>query len=485
MKKLLIFVFAVFLLSCEQEEFTGTGLESLREFTLVPISGSKIELNSVAPEEEIEITWNEARSGLGSEVTYTWMLDAASGDFSSPIVSVSSDADGTAEMITFTNEELDEILEDEGLSTGEEFSAKWTVSATNGEVTQVAEAATLTIKRFENAIAPFNLVAPANEASVELDIDNPDTQIVIDWDSTFTGFGDDVTYVWVADETGEDFSDPVLTVDSDNSGVDHQLTFTHQQLDTELENLGLEQGASITLDWKVVASGAGLELASEVYTITLRRFNPFVGIETLFLVGDATAPGWDNNNNNTPLYRDPANNFKYYYRGYFNAGSFKLLEQRGQWQPQWGKGSGDGILAVNDGSTSDPGTIDIVTAGYYEFEFDGENMTYTLSTYDASGAADYTTVGIIGSATPNEWNDPDTDMTQSTFDSHIWYISSQPLVEGAMKFRTEDAWDVNWGSNTFPVGQGALDGANIPVEDGGTYDIWFNDLDGRYTLIAQ
>ena len=56
------------------------------------------------------------------------------------------------------------------------------------------------------------------------------------------------------------------------------------------------------------------------------------------------------------------------------------------------------------------------------------------------------------------------------------------LTDGEIKFRADDAWDVSWGSDTALSGFATLGGPNIPAM-AGTYDIWFNDLDGGYILI--
>ena len=54
----------------------------------------------------------------------------------------------------------------------------------------------------------------------------------------------------------------------------------------------------------------------------------------------------------------------------------------------------------------------------------------------------------------------------------MWKIT-QTLTDGKMKFRANNSWDVNWGDN----------GGDIIVT-AGKYDIWFNDLDRRYTFIV-
>ena len=68
--------------------------------------------------------------------------------------------------------------------------------------------------------------------------------------------------------------------------------------------------------------------------------------DNLYLVGSSVAAGWDPSNNNHPMFKDPTEEGIFVYTGYFMAGDVKLLE-KGDWQPQWGKGAADGELAGN------------------------------------------------------------------------------------------------------------------------------------------
>ncbi|MEP5254398.1 MAG: SusF/SusE family outer membrane protein [Winogradskyella arenosi] len=237
-----------------------------------------------------------------------------------------------------------------------------------------------------------------------------------------------------------------------------------------------------------IGTDAALEIVSDMQALNLKLIEGDGGVVeepllNLFLVGDATAPGWSENNNNPALIRHADNTNMYTYKGFFVGGGegFKLLETLGQWQPQWGAGENPGEAAVNDGSGSDPSAFAIAADGYYEFNINIDDMTYTLVDYDASAAATYTTVSMIGDSTPGGW-DADTDLTQSSFDSHIWSATGVEFVDGELKFRADNDWAVNWGSATAISGFGTQDGANIPVS-AGTYDVWFNDLDGGYILI--
>ncbi|UJH92946.1 SusF/SusE family outer membrane protein [Antarcticibacterium sp. 1MA-6-2] len=187
---------------------------------------------------------------------------------------------------------------------------------------------------------------------------------------------------------------------------------------------------------------------------------------------------WSNINNNTPLFRDAENENLYYYEGKFNVGAIKLLEILGEWQPQWGIKDGNFTNSTILGG--DPDGINVTTAGFYKLTVNVDEMTYTFTEIDASNAATYTTIGLVGEGTsvgwPNEDNPtPDIELTKSTFNEHIWYAQNVTLTEGSIKFRAEKAWDVNWGAGTFPSGQGTFGGPDIPAMEG-TYNVWFNDL---------
>ena len=238
--------------------------------------------------------------------------------------------------------------------------------------------------------------------------------------------------------------------------------------------------------------GNSLEEMSEVVSLTVTL--PEVGEEEeetkmdLFLVGDATATGWDNTatSNNYPLYRDASNENIYYYTGKLNAGGVKVIEQRGAWAPQYGGENGSLIYRPTE-DDPDPSPIAVDSEGYYTLTINIDDLTYTLEPYDASEATEYEMIGLVGEGTTVGWpNDdnptPDIMLTQSSFDPHIWYVKDVQLSEAGIKFRANQTWDVNWGGGeNFPSGQAT--GDDIIVSEAGTYEAWFNDLTGRYIFI--
>lgn len=80
--------------------------------------------------------------------------------------------------------------------------------------------------------------------------------------------------------------------------------------------------------------------------------------------------------------------------------------------------------------------ITVSNSGWYLFSADINAMTFTIEDY---------MIGIIGTATPNDWNSPDTKLDYDS-QSGTWYITLN-LKDGLFKFRKNDAWGagVNFG----------------------------------------
>ncbi len=80
-----------------------------------------------------------------------------------------------------------------------------------------------------------------------------------------------------------------------------------------------------------------------------------------------------------------------------------------------------------------------------------------------------TTWGVVGSATPNEWNGPDLPMYKNTENAEemVAYVT---LKDGEIKFRENNDWGNNYGGQDGTL---AKDGSNIAVK-AGTYKITVN-----------
>lgn len=193
-----------------------------------------------------------------------------------------------------------------------------------------------------------------------------------------------------------------------------------------------------------VIPGAG----TWIVTLDMNNLTYTVGKPVLYMAGDAN--GWATNDY---LAGDDGVHFTGYM--YLNQNGFKFCTQ-----PEW-KGTNYG---ANFDTAPDAGNITMTEeAGYYKVDVDLSAKTYTL--------IPITTIGIIGSASPNGW-DSDVDMTYVPYNAETkelgyWEAKDITLASGEIKFRANDDWAINWGGDVNALTQ---DGGNISV-DAGTYDI--------------
>lgn len=142
---------------------------------------------------------------------------------------------------------------------------------------------------------------------------------------------------------------------------------------------------------------------------------------------------------------------------------FKLVHTN-----EWGQGDFGG----SEGTLTNGGAnIEADAAGFTRINVNQADMTYTLTV---------TEWGIIGDATEGGWD----ASTAMEFDpeTKLWTITAD-LGEGQMKFRANDSWDINFGSNDAD-GTLQYGGGNIPVEEAGNYTITLdlNGLEYTYTV---
>ena len=193
-----------------------------------------------------------------------------------------------------------------------------------------------------------------------------------------------------------------------------------------------------------VIPGAG----TWIVTLDMNNLTYTVGKPVLYMAGEAN--GWATNDY---LAGEDGVHFTGYM--YLNQNGFKFCTQ-----PEW-KGTNYG---ADFNTAPDAANITMTeTAGYYKVDVDLESKSYVLTPI--------TTIGIIGSASPNGW-DSDVDMTYVPYNAETkelgyWEAKDITLASGEIKFRANDDWAINWGGDTNALTQG---GDNISVE-AGTYDI--------------
>jgi len=133
-----------------------------------------------------------------------------------------------------------------------------------------------------------------------------------------------------------------------------------------------------------------------------------------------------------------------------NASNAWKFASKPNWDgPNYGSGATPGTLSATGADFSSP-------AGYYKLNADAGALTYT---------AVATAWGVIGDATPGNWNDE----TALDYDpaSRTWQ-GGMHLIAAKFKFRANHSWDYNYGST---AGNATLDagGSDIPIAVEGDY----------------
>ena len=187
----------------------------------------------------------------------------------------------------------------------------------------------------------------------------------------------------------------------------------------------------------IVIPGAG----TWIVTLDMNNLSYSVGKPILYMAGDAN--GWKQID---VLNSDDGVHFTGYM--YLNQEGFKFCSQ-----PNW---DGTNYGGAFFGQESD-NIMMTQKAGFYQVEVDLSAQTYTLTPF---------TIGIIGNATPKGWSG-DTDMTYNP-EERCWELKNVELTDGEMKFRHTNDWSLNWGG---PLDALVHDGANIAINEAGTYDI--------------
>jgi len=136
-------------------------------------------------------------------------------------------------------------------------------------------------------------------------------------------------------------------------------------------------------------------------------------------------------------------------------------------------GASGSNLVANGGS----GIVASGDAGWYQFSADINTLKYSMNAY---------MIGLVGSATPNGWNSPDSKMDYDA-KTGTWSITID-LVDGEFKFRKNDGWSWNLGGTADNL---VHNGANIPIT-AGNYTITLTITDdtagsesGTFTIVKN
>ncbi|MFN7299922.1 MAG: SusE domain-containing protein, partial [Bacteroidota bacterium] len=171
------------------------------------------------------------------------------------------------------------------------------------------------------------LTPPTNTRLVVTDGDN--TPVQITWEAAANA----TLYRWMADRTTGNFSNPLLRLNSDNGGSSNRLTLTSGNLSSALQQLGVQQGDSITIQWTVRAyrNTSDSITARSAFNLKLVRFkDPVTSIQTSDLTG-------------FKLFPNPVNDYLMVESASTETIGYSILDATGRVQMTGIVKSGDGL----------------------------------------------------------------------------------------------------------------------------------------------
>lgn len=184
------------------------------------------------------------------------------------------------------------------------------------------------------------VLAELNFTDLELDaVNTGNPAITLNWNEADYGQQASINYA-IQFASDNDFTAPITaaTITGNSS-----ITLSVNEVNAAAGNAGLNP-----FEWKVLYARIVASLGSqnsEISASNVVEFNVYPYFNYVFndyyMVGDATAPGWNNNNNNPALFRDANDSNIYSYTGFYaDNGHFKILETKGLWHPQYGTDDG-------------------------------------------------------------------------------------------------------------------------------------------------
>jgi len=235
----------------------------LNDFSLLKPSDNQVIKVQGASDQELRFVWEEAESDL--DITYRLILDFYGNNFDNPILKIDSLSNY---WYTFTYEELDSLLSLHDVPIETERQVVWKVKASTLALDKYSTAKkSLTFYRgYIYEISDFTLIRPSKNK--EIDISGlSNTTIDFKWEEAESI--DDFTYSWYLDFIDEDFSKPLIKIDSLSV---NKLSMTYEQLDSLLNKAGINYSDYLEAKWAVqVNIGIPAKWSTVEHPINLKR----------------------------------------------------------------------------------------------------------------------------------------------------------------------------------------------------------------------
>ena len=288
-------------------------------------------------------------------------------------------------------------------------------------------------------------VLSLSDDNLTLSDDNGANEILtLTWSDPDYGFDAAALYSVQMDVQGGDFSTPQII----SVGSSLEKTFTVEELNAKLLSLSMTPGEEGVAIFRIKATLSEYqEIFSNTVNLNVTPYSSLLDLTTnLGVVGSATPGGWGNENIPDLQFYTTSMTDVYVAYATLRDGEIKFRNNN-DWAENWGD---DG----NDGTLDSYGANIAVSAGTYKIEVNFSSMTYTMEAYSW---------GLVGSATPNQWNGPDLMLHYNSYQDDWRTVVT--LGEGEVKFRFNYDWGLNYGDDGAD-GSMEANGANISVSSG-------------------
>ena len=288
-------------------------------------------------------------------------------------------------------------------------------------------------------------VLTLSDDNLALSEDNGANEILtLTWSDPDYGFDAAALYSVQIDVQGGDFSSPQII----SVGSSLEKTFTVEELNSKLLSLSMtpaEEGVAV---FRIKATLSEYqEIFSNTVNLNVTPYSSLLDLSTnLGVVGSATPGGWGNEN--IPDLKFYTTSMTDVYVAYVTLRDGEIkFRNNNDWAENWGDDGNDGTLDSFGANIS-------VSAGTYKIEVNFSSMTFSMEEYSW---------GLVGSATPNQWNGPDLMLHYNSYQDDWRAVVT--LGEGEVKFRFNNDWGLNYGDDGAD-GSMEASGANISVSSG-------------------
>jgi hypothetical protein len=458
--------------SCAEnlDNFDVKGEKILNFKLITPASNDTLSVNIGNSAELMDFKWEATSSGLDSPITYAILFDKVDGDFSSPLFTKQSNSNGESNTASITQQELHDLAL--SINPTDNFvKAIWTVKASNGSPNIVFAQIkhTVVIPTSPKGISKNQLEFPIDHSYMSIDGNSALTNYSFKWGkSAVIDKNDVVTYRLLIDEVKGDFSDPIISILSDNNGTENVVTKTHEEWYALFDKKEYSSGA---FKWTVKAYTNGI---STYYPERSFYFETMNWVLPLYIVGDAIADiigssGWiiDNAlliNGLSAKVNSGVVNF----RNDRNKAEFKFFPQKGSWNG--GIEATDDLTYIGNCQKGDGGNF-VYTGN------NARNIVYVnlkekkLTVTDA--------MYLIGGSTVAD-GDMDKAMPFTYIGDNTYQVFSYITSSGwGYKFLPTRSWDGGWGlieGTTNKITQNSA--RDLKVSEDGFYRVTVNFSDG-------